>query len=74
MEDGVPLVKALRTVTSNPAALLKLPHKGRIAEGADADLVLADDKSLVVDTVLAKGVVMVSDGRTIVRGTFEAAP
>ena len=74
MEDGVPLVKALRTVTSNPAALLKLPHKGRIAEEADADLVLADDKSLVVDTVLAKGVVMVSDGRTIVRGTFEAAP
>ena len=73
LTDGVPLSKALKTVTSNPAALLKLPYKGRIAEGADADLVLADEKSLVVDTVIAKGVVMVSEGKPMVRGTFEAA-
>ena len=34
---------------------------------------LADEKSLVVDTVIAKGVVMVSEGKPMVRGTFEAA-
>lgn len=72
LKDGVDLPKALKAVTSNPAALLKLPHKGRVAEGADADLVLADEKTLAIDLVMAKGVIMVSDGQALVKGTFEA--
>lgn len=71
LTDGVELSRALRAVTSNPAMLLKLPHKGRIEEGADGDLVLAEQDTLVIDTVIAKGVVMVSGGQALVKGTFE---
>lgn len=70
--DGVPLEKALLPVTQNPAAILKLKGKGRIAPGMDADLILADINTLAVDTVLAKGRVMVEGGTPIVRGTFES--
>ena len=71
LEDGVPLPKALKAVTANPADLLKLSHKGRIAEGADGDLVLADKETLKIDTVMARGVIMVSGGQALVKGTFE---
>ncbi len=37
---GCTLAEALPTVTSTPADLLNLPHKGRIAPNCDADLVL----------------------------------
>ena len=37
---GCTLAEALSTVTSTPAVLLGLSHKGRIAPGCDADLVL----------------------------------
>ena len=60
LTDGVSLTDALRTVTSNPASLLKFSHKGRIAENADADLVLSDSDTLEIHTVLAKGELMVS--------------
>lgn len=72
LEDQVPLTAALKAVTKNPAALLKLPAKGQIGEGLDADLVLSDEKTLAIDTVIAKGVRMVSGGKVLVKGTFEA--
>ena len=58
-------------MTANPAFLLKLDNKGKVAEGKDADLVMADAATLKIDTVLAKGVVMVSEGKAVVKGTFE---
>lgn len=70
--DGVPLEQALLPVTKNPAAILKLKAKGQIAPGMDADLILADKETLKIDTVLAKGRVMVAGGQPVVRGTFEA--
>ncbi len=69
--DKIPLASALKAVTANPATLLKLPTKGRIVEHADADLVLADEKTLAIDTVIAKGALMVSGGQLLVKGTFE---
>ena len=71
LTDGVELSLAIRTVTANPAALLKLSRKGRVAEAADADLVMSDEKSLAIDMVMAKGTVMVSGGQAVVKGTFE---
>lgn len=70
--DGVPLEKALLPVTQNPATILKLNGKGRIAPGMDADLILADIHTLAIDTVLAKGRVMVEGGTPVVHGTFES--
>lgn len=71
LADGVSLTDALRTVTSNPAALLKLDRKGKISEHADADLVLADADTLEIDTVIAKGKLMISGKQVLVKGTFE---
>lgn len=46
----VPLVEAIRMATLNPARALKLSHKGVLAPGADADLVLLSDDLDVVAT------------------------
>lgn len=69
-KDILPLEDALRFVTVNPAASLKLPRKGRIAAGYDADLVVLD-ADLDISHVFAKGVCMIEDKTIRVKGTFE---
>jgi beta-aspartyl-dipeptidase (metallo-type) len=71
LDGGMTLEAALPAVTSNPARLLRLAGKGRIAAGADADL-LALDATGAADTVIIRGVVHVRDGLAVRRGTFEA--
>lgn len=71
LTDGVELSDALKPVTSNPAFLLKLENKGKIAESADADLVLSASDTLEIDTVIAKGEPVISEGKVLKRGTFE---
>lgn len=71
LEDGVPLQTALATVTSNPARVLKLPAKGEIAEGRDADLVLLAPGDLEIRSVMARGRWLMRDRVPLVKGTFE---
>lgn len=71
LKEKVDITQALRTVTANPAALLKLTRKGRIAVGCDADLVLVRQEDLQIHTVLAKGRRMVQNGAAVRKGTFE---
>ena len=68
---GVPLEDVLPIFTSNVAALLRLPRKGRIAVGADADLVVLDANHRIRD-VFARGRPFVRDGEPVVTGMFEA--
>jgi len=49
---GCSLYEALGTVTTTPSELLKLPNKGGITPGADADLVLVDSDINIKATVV----------------------
>ncbi|HOJ88765.1 MAG TPA: beta-aspartyl-peptidase [Pseudothermotoga sp.] len=70
VENGVELQKALKAVTKNPARVLKLTSKGCLDEGKDADLLLLD-KDLCINTVIAKGKILMKEGQLIIKGTFE---
>ncbi len=59
---GVPLPVALSVATTNPARVLKLPQKGEITVGKDADLVLLDKETLAVRAVMSRGIWRYSDG------------
>lgn len=70
LAQGVPLERVLPCMTSNVADLLRLTGKGRLTQGADADLaVLAEDGS--VTDVMARGCWHLRDGLVRRRGTFE---
>lgn len=69
--DGVPMEDALKVATSNPARILKLRNKGSLEIGKDADIVLVDRETFTIDTVIARGKVMVQKGDIVVKGTFE---
>ncbi len=68
--ESIPLETAIRAITSNPAKILKLNKKGKIEVNMDADLCMLDE-NLDVDTVIAKGKIMVQDKMPVVYGTFE---
>lgn len=68
---GAPLHRALAACTSNVAELFRLPSKGRLQVGGDADLVVLDD-TLQLESTIAGGRWLVREGRPLVRGVFEA--
>ena len=67
---GMALADALPAFTSNPARLLRLAGKGRIAIGADADLVALDAAGAASDVWIA-GAMHVRAGAVRRRGIFE---
>ncbi len=67
---GLPLARALPAFTSNVADLLRLPGKGRIAVGCDADLVVLE-ATTGLRHVLAGGRFHVRAGSVVRRGMFE---
>lgn len=70
LDRGVALPQALLPFTRNVARLLRLPGKGEIAVGADADLLVLDAEGGVAE-VMARGHWLVRGGTPVVRGTFE---
>jgi len=67
----IPLCDSLKIVTSNVARVLGIEdRKGSIEVGKDADLIIFD-KNYEIDSVLARGRVMVENGKEKVRGYFE---
>ena len=69
LQQGVPLPQVLPPFTSNPARYLRLPRKGRIAPGYDADLVGLDELHRIRD-VMARGRWHIRGGQPVIRGTF----
>ncbi len=70
-KENIPLETAVKGITSNPAAILKLNGKGHIKPGFDADICLLTEEGLKLDTVIARGRIMVEKGKQTVFGTFE---
>ncbi len=71
VECGFSLADVLALVTESPARRVGLAdRKGGLFVGADADLLVLDPE-LAIDTVIARGRVMVRDGTAVVKGTFE---
>jgi len=71
-ERGHALEQVLPPFTSNVADLLRLPRKGRLTVGYDADLLVLDAQGAIRD-VMCRGVWHQREGRTIRRGMFEGA-
>jgi beta-aspartyl-dipeptidase (metallo-type) len=68
--EGLPLEKALKVITSNIADALKLKQKGRIEVGKDADVVLFD-QSFHICHMVAMGNMMVKDKKMLRKGSYE---
>lgn len=71
LEEQIDMAIALKIVTSNPAKILKLSRKGGVRTGFDADLILLDQDTLEIDSVIAKGQPMILHKEILHKGTFE---
>lgn len=72
VKRGRKLADVLPPFTSNVARLLRLAGKGSIVVGADADLIVLDERGGASD-VIALGRMLVRGGKPLARGTFESA-
>ena len=71
VKTGLSLEESLKIVTANPAKRVGLfESKGGLAPGKDADLLILGP-DLEIDSVIAKGRLMVHEQEIIVKGTFE---
>jgi beta-aspartyl-dipeptidase (metallo-type) len=70
LDEKIPLEIALQVLTSNPARILKLKHKGKIAAGCDADLLLLD-QNFEIHSVLAMGAPLMENYQLLKKGTYE---
>lgn len=68
---GLPLADALSLCTRNPAKRMRLPNKGELRPGADADILVLERESLRIRAVVARGEVVFLDGRLLRGGMFE---
>lgn len=68
-EEGLDLPEVLPAVTANVADTLGLKQKGRLRQGADADLIVLGPE-LEIDLVVAGGRLLVQGGRSLVREPF----
>ncbi len=70
VREGIPLERAIRTVSQNVAKILKLHAKGELVAGKDADLVVLDS-DLNARAVFMAGVPVMLQGRILKHGSYE---
>jgi len=71
VKEGFLLEDVLKMVTLNPAKRAGIDQsKGTIEEGKDADLLILSN-DLRIESVMAKGQMMIHQGEVLVKGTFE---
>jgi beta-aspartyl-dipeptidase (metallo-type) len=70
IDEKIPLEVAAKVLTSSPASILRLPGKGYIAPGMDADILFLDDELNMVH-LIAMGRWVVKNGVVIRKGSYE---
>ncbi|ROS05561.1 isoaspartyl dipeptidase [Sinobacterium caligoides] len=70
VKAGFSISEALIPITVNVAEWLKLPAKGRLEVGYDADLIILND-DLSLDQTWAKGQCVFKDGQSLIKNMFE---
>lgn len=71
VKEGFLLEQILKLITINPARRAGIDRfKGSLEEGKDADLLILN-KDLEIESVIAKGQMMIHRGEVLVKGTFE---
>ena len=70
LKEKLKLETSLRVLTSNVASILKLPGKGFISPGMDADLLFLDPELKLVN-LIAMGEWVAKDGKVIKKGAYE---
>jgi beta-aspartyl-dipeptidase (metallo-type) len=71
VKAGLSIADSLKIVSSNAAKRVGLfESKGSLEAGKDADLLILN-RDLTIDSVMAKGRLMVDRGRALRKGTFE---
>lgn len=72
LENKSEFADVIRTVTINPAQVLKLyPQKGCLKHGSDADILILKKDDLSIYRLLAKGQVAVIDQKAVKKGKYE---
>ncbi|MFT7528814.1 MAG: beta-aspartyl-dipeptidase (metallo-type) [Arenicella sp.] len=70
VDSGIAIDKVLPYFTSNVATLMNFGHKGCLSVGADADLLVLDNKQRI-DHVMAQGQWHVYEKQIVKKGSFE---
>ena len=71
INEKVSIENAISVITSNPAEHLKLKTKGNLKVGFDADIVVVNENDFNINSVMAKGKLMIDENKILVLGTFE---
>ena len=70
INENIPLETALKVLTSNPATILKLPGKGFILQGMDADLLFLDSRMKMIH-LIAMGSWVIRNYEVLKKGSYE---
>jgi len=70
LEHSFRLEEILPFATSNTARVLKLPQKGKLSEGCDADIAILNARSLELHHVFARGQHVVANGTIAIAEGF----
>jgi beta-aspartyl-dipeptidase (metallo-type) len=70
LNEKIPLETSLKVLTSNVATILKLPNKGFISKGMDADMLFLNPEMKMVH-LIAMGKWAVRDRKVVRKGAYE---
>ena len=72
LEKEIPFEELLKTITLNPALILKLfPQKGTLAPGSDADILILRPHDLQVEMLISQGEVLIREEKPVKKETYE---